>query len=179
MLRIGSFWCLECQKPYQKREPKTLVFVFPPCLMFSFGAFFCHPSAPLALGSWSARKLKKKLRSTVAVARAPKKSGPRKQPKSILTAKKGVGLGLVSKKRGGVWGLRHFYWSGFLGEMYGEINFRFLVQKQSDGWYLTWVFLWMLYRACKCWWTVSYQRMMNCGPCGMTCLFIEVASKNH
>ena len=35
---------------------------------------------------------------------------------------------------------------------------------------------WMLYRACKCWWTVSYQWMMNCGPFGMTCLFIEFAS---
>lgn len=37
-------------------------------------------------------------------------------------------------------------------------------------------FLWMFYRACKCWWTVSYQWMMNCGPCGMTVLFIEFVS---
>lgn len=158
-------------KTIPKREPQdTWVFFHPMFPMFSFGAFFCHPSAPLALGSWSARKLKKNSVQR-SRARAPREVA-QETAKEHLWLQKGVawdwspievGSGVETVL------LKWMEWD-FWGNVWWNVSGFGL--KQSDGW-------WMCYRDCKCWWTVSYQWMMNCGPCGMTFLFIEFASKNH
>ena len=157
--------------PYQEGNPKTLGVFHPIVSCFlSVLSFATHRLRwPLALdrpGSWK-KKAPFNGRGPVLQIEVAQETA-----KEHLWLQKGVAWDWSPIEVGS--GVETFLLKWMEWDFWGNVwwNVSGFGLKQSDGW-------WMFYRDCKCWWTVSYQWMMNCGPCGMTFLFIEFASKNH